>query len=460
LVEPPRPKAREGLLAADHSKRGRRFVTIVDRDTAQVTLLEPWEHAILILTDGTRTAEDIAELLAPAVDDQAIDVEVVARCHKFFEREGLIHGIGLRRSEDKPPGPRTMAEIQQAYREWHKEPVQTGHFPDRSGSPFIDPGAKAPPGLEPTIAMAGNGDKSAAKKPVAVGSTLVLAGMESLLGPPAAEIEKPIAEEDSGGVLDVLEAVDSAVAEADALEAEKRRSSRRFEARHASPNAALSPTMVAAPPTPSDRAPRLLVSAEVDEQPTHGIRWPEKEEPPEPLIAADGSDESDTAPKLHGLVPQGKLEDEGTDRGTFFSQDKLRTVSTGSRPEPKAGRALLEKLRALGEGLGKRGRKRSFEEVLGLIDPEEAARLLGHFRALHDRLPRSRRIAGFAAALAAMWNQEAATSSGPPPKSVQGSFLAKLDGVIEDAVIGGRCPACLSRVGTSFSRCSSCGFSG
>lgn len=212
-----KPKTREGLLATDHSKRGRRFVSILDPDSQQVTLLEPWEHAVLLLCDGQRTAAEIVDLLAPSVEDQEIDAEVVHRCLKFFERESLILQAGLRHSDQPPPGPVTMAELQQAYGEWHREPPKTGQHAGLP-PPYPRTGVRAPVGLEPTVAV----PKRGAADPAQVGTTLVLAGVPSVGGAPAA---RPIPREtglNREEVIDLLAAVDDAVAEAGAIDAREK----------------------------------------------------------------------------------------------------------------------------------------------------------------------------------------------------------------------------------------------
>jgi hypothetical protein len=189
-----KPRAREGLLAADHSKRGKRYVTILDPGAANITLLEPWEHAILILCDGTRDAVTIAKMLERGVDGDPVDLKTVQRLFKFFEREKLVEVTGKKPQSLPPPGPRTLAEIQLAYREWHKDPVRTGQI--LSGllpPPTITPPHDLNVGLDPTVALPDDDDDH--KGSVAIGSMLVLAGAESLLGkgpaPAAAEIKPP-----------------------------------------------------------------------------------------------------------------------------------------------------------------------------------------------------------------------------------------------------------------------------
>ncbi|MFO0723384.1 MAG: hypothetical protein U1E65_06365 [Myxococcota bacterium] len=197
-----RPEARPHLIAADHSKRGRRFVTLLDPETSQVTLLEAWEHAIFVLADGTRDLGAIAELLAPEVEGQVIDADVVRRCLKFFEQKRLIQPLGLR--TERPLGTPTAAELGQAYAEWHKE--APGQGPELIPPPVPRSELRFAPGLTPTI--------SAARPGIVPSSGLLK--VESLL---AIGAEPP---EDGAEPLDVLAAVDLAVSEADHALAEER----------------------------------------------------------------------------------------------------------------------------------------------------------------------------------------------------------------------------------------------
>lgn len=177
MVEPILPKATEGLMTADHSKRGHRFVTVLNPRSAHVTLLEPWEHAVLVLCDGETDLHLIAEMLDGLFDDEPVGYAAVERCVKFFEREELIEELGLRRSNDHPPGPRTLAGLQLAYREWHKDPAKTGQI--LTGAyPAPDPvAAQLPVSLQPTVALPEEDEKPNAT-PVAVGTTLVLGDSE------------------------------------------------------------------------------------------------------------------------------------------------------------------------------------------------------------------------------------------------------------------------------------------
>lgn len=185
-----KPRAREGLLADDHSKRGKRYVSILDPSTKNVTLLDPWEHAVLILCDGTRDAVAIAKLLEKGVEGDPVDLKGVQRCFKYFEREKLIEVPEKKAAALPPAGPRTLAEIQLAYREWHKDPVRTGQI--LSGllpPPVITPPSDIRSGLDPTVALPGEDDEDL-KGSVAIGSMLVLAGAsESLLHKPVPEFK-------------------------------------------------------------------------------------------------------------------------------------------------------------------------------------------------------------------------------------------------------------------------------
>lgn len=166
-----KPKAVAPLLTVDHSKRGRRFITVLDPSSQRVTLLEPWEHAILVLCDGDNSIEAIADLLASGVEGEPVTERSVTRCVKFFEQQQIIEPGGFRRQgADKPPGPRTLAGIQLAYREWHKDPVKTGQILAGNLAPFPLMDGSVPVGLGPTVAL----PEDEESRPVGIGTTLVL----------------------------------------------------------------------------------------------------------------------------------------------------------------------------------------------------------------------------------------------------------------------------------------------
>ncbi|MBK6683739.1 MAG: hypothetical protein IPG45_04645 [Deltaproteobacteria bacterium] len=220
-----RPKARAGLCSADHSKRGQRLVSVLDPARAKVTLLEPWEHAILVLADGTRSLNDLAGLLGSGIAGEIITERTLERCLKYFEQEELIEPLGLRQRSMSvgPAGPRTLAHLQQAYREWHKDPVKTGQI--LTGLLPIDPPntpepQAVPAGLSPTVALPPD------PQPLAIGSTLTVGAsngqgpaLVSVLGPerqngragePATEIGALAGDdhEERLPVADLLRAVD------------------------------------------------------------------------------------------------------------------------------------------------------------------------------------------------------------------------------------------------------------
>ena len=215
-----KPRARQGLLSCDHSKRGQRFVTILEPDQRRVTLLAPWEHAILVLCDGTRTSDDIAGLLADGIEGEPVTSAGVQRCLKFFVREGLLDDGG---KVLPPAGPKTMANLQQAYREWHKDPVKTGRLLSGLLSPpFVDRPPHIRPNLDPTVALPDGEEEESPFSPVSVGSTLVVDGpadegraLRSVLGrddvdaPTEHQVPViPVVDEDLTNVADLLAAVD------------------------------------------------------------------------------------------------------------------------------------------------------------------------------------------------------------------------------------------------------------
>ena len=122
-MTPKRPRARTGLVSADHTRRGRRVVTVLDPQSLRVTVLEPWEHAVLVLCDGERDVETIADLVSDSTGVE-IDARHIRGCLDLFLREEIIEPEGaVPRSASV--GPRTLAQLQIAYQEWHKDPVRT-----------------------------------------------------------------------------------------------------------------------------------------------------------------------------------------------------------------------------------------------------------------------------------------------------------------------------------------------
>ena len=485
-----KPMARGGVLASDHSKRGRRYVSLVDPETFVVTILEPWEHAALVLCDGTRTASEIADLLA--TDDESIELEDVERCLKYFERQALIDEIGLRVSDDAPPGPRTLAEIQLAYNEWHREPIKTGQFPDWLAPSF--PGLASPlqTGLDPTMAF----EKMGGGQRTAVGSTIVLADAESVLidsqpGTPIGsdngtgestdsqmravlarlEIgEDEISEEDSD-LLDVLSAVDQAVSEADALDArgeivEPPLSRLQEMLRNASVNAdiALNPTMVGVPAESAGRITRVIDHGEhseaqetiaavpVFEEKTTRTRYP-RDATPVDAIRPPIADAPAPTYRPH--------DDTHTELGVMVHapEERSRTVSTGAAVDVSLRRERFDRLISTGGAADRRAGARNaatIDDVVGSLAADDLEQTLVHFQQLSERLPRNRKIASFAQTLQAGVNPGRSTSAAR--RRLTQSFNIMFREIMDEAVEAGRCPVCLARGPAQFKRCTGCGY--
>ena len=406
-----RPKARGGLIAADHSKRGRRFVTVLDPGSLQVNLLEPWEHAVLVLCDGTRRVDEITDLVTPVSEGQPIDADLVRRCLKLFEREHLLEAAFPPAPTDPAPGPKTLVELQQAYREWNNEPVQTGQIPNWLSAPPLDnPVVNLPPGVDPTVAMPA--DHSHTAPSLGAGSTLVVAG-----GDPDGPAERRRAAGLSEDGLDVLRAVDSGPAESTLTD-------------EADTHAA-TPAYRQEPADPS--TPRANARA--------SSPGPSRRRSPTPDAALVG------AVRSRRKTPRRQGRDETLAR---TAPDRLRTVTAGERPPPAVSRAVFDRLTALGRVAGKAA---SFAEVVGALSSEEVGQALALTDHLRLRLPGSRRVAACADAL------EAAAGSGNADAVARAGCARSLRGLVDEAVAAGWCPVCGDPVPVRFEVCGTCEFS-
>lgn len=129
-------------------------------------LLEPWEHAVLVLADGRMEVEHIASVVGQLA---SADLKDVLRCLESFEREGLVEPAGFARPDPMDrPGPRTLAGLQQAYREWHANPAKTGRILTGQGLEPYPEASTVPPAnvQDPTVAVA--------EGPLRVGDTFVV----------------------------------------------------------------------------------------------------------------------------------------------------------------------------------------------------------------------------------------------------------------------------------------------
>jgi hypothetical protein len=131
-----KPRARIGLHTTDHSKNGRRFLSVLDPATLRVTVLDPYEHLIFMLCDGRRDLATLSQLSGEIE-------EFVEQTLLKLERENVIEECELDRA--------TIAECFE---------IPTGEF-DNLDTPFLDTDkGPVPPGLDPTIAWGGEEDSA------------------------------------------------------------------------------------------------------------------------------------------------------------------------------------------------------------------------------------------------------------------------------------------------------------
>lgn len=514
MHDEPKPQARGGLLSSDHSKRGRRFVTIVDPDSHRVAVLEPWEHAVLVLCDGSRAAVEIAALLEDGVEGEPVTLDAVRRCLKFFEREALIAPLGLRRPGAEPPtGPRTLANLQLAYREWHKDPVKTGQILAGDGTPFVAVQGVAPVGLSPTVALPDDEGESA---PVAVGTELVLSsdgaspmsgGQRPLrsvfesaqdartevgaLEPPAGpraggsvetydeEIED--LEEELGDVADLLAAVDSDFEElerpppgpppvrATGGEAEippardpgpataelvVSETTQRFSPREA----ALTPTMVGVPAEDGD-GPMIISPPRPPSNGATGMAAGEVVEdtqrfdlPTDASFAAHHPSAVDSRPPArHASVPPSR--EPTTNRSGAHLSPRALEVFERLWTLGLEARAVSEETLDRHDRRQRIGEAEQFQIGLERLTAGDLELALEHFEALQARLPHSARVGAFAEAV------RAAVDRGVHSSPSAGQMLDDLTEAVAEAIAAGRCPRCLARLEAGAQRCSACSFS-
>lgn len=96
------PRGRPGLVFKDHSKRGRRWVTALDPVSQDVTLLEPWEHAVLSFCDGVRSLAELERLVSPSwpETESATPLGRALRdCLRRLHRAGLLEATAASEAE-------------------------------------------------------------------------------------------------------------------------------------------------------------------------------------------------------------------------------------------------------------------------------------------------------------------------------------------------------------------------
>lgn len=505
----PKPKARGGLLTSDHSKRGRRQVTIVDPATHQVTLLDPWEHAVLVLCDGTRDAKAIAKLLEPGVEGESVDVQAVRRSLELFEHERLIEPIAganepspsAERAPASRAGPRTLAGLQDAYREWHKDPVLTGQI--LSGSaPFDQPRGYYRAGLEPTVALPDLNDGDPRATTVSVGGTLVLADAESVIGgrrsgesrDDAPTVVGPLDVEHD--VAELLEAVDLDFQEVESREAAeaatKQKQTAKQKPKHVPPPLGRATGGEARPPEakhPNKPAVKVLMGIDasavlvdaVDKLPAHrAVQLSEAALRPT-MVGAPPPDGSPAGPPLLPVparrrksaaeIVLSELQLEGPTEGSLSSKSpslppRAREVFERLRRAGLKARASAEPGNDLAAGRERSLRRRDdlvarrFEQALERLSAGEIEVALEHFRRLQERMPDSGRLAAFIEAIGSLrTNAHGAVSSERlEQRSATQQILDDFRGALEDAVASGRCPSCFSIVQARLRECFACGF--
>ncbi len=446
-----KPRAREGLITADHMRRGRRIVTVLDPKTNRVTVLEPWEHAVLVLCDGTRTAEQIA-LLVPN-DDTRVDAAVVRGCFELFEREGVVTTAALR---PKSAGPRTLANLQLAYAEWHKDPVRTKQILLGEEQPFPDTPGRLPPGLSPTVALPG--EEAPAHR---VGSVLIAADISSL------ESSSSQASADPGSrATDEMDGAPPSVL---------------FEALpgdEAGPTSTLAPEQLPGAESPydegestqgdDDETPSVDEEAPgFEDEPTFGFGPPLNEPARRPASgdedrrAAASSKRRAARARQHASLPSAPMDPEQTESVTSMP-NSAAAVFARLRRAGVVARSTREWKDPRGEGRRKnRASTQVFETGLELLATGDLQFALEHFQTLLEHMPGSVRISAVVRAIEAVRRQPAfdtAPMATPEEVARARSMLDSFEGAIADAVSRGQCPSCFAQVVPDDHACPRCGF--
>ena len=411
------PKARAGLLVADHEKMGRRFITVLDRARERVSLLEPWEHAVLVLSDGTRRPEDIAQVVRGGV--APVGLADVNRCLEFFEREGLVEGAAT----PPPAGPRTLAGLQAAYHEWHRDPLRTGRIlTGEQLEPFPEVRGPAPVDLQqPTVARAAEGR-------LQVGATFMVGSdgraARSLLGAASDGEEAPA--DESFDVEELLRAVDheiSAFEQDLTLVPPPRPRATGGEA--SIPAGDLRPAVGSQVMTrPPGHAPTVVGRAPTDPRAAPRLMAPARDEPPDT-----------DAPTLGGSFEEETLL--GPERRPEPDQHTARDLESPAR---RGFSGLVDAARAGAEG--------RFFERIGQLSATELAGLLAHLRGLREAEPGSGPVAALVAAV------EICARGDRPSGPADGGFAA----AVSDLVGRGRCPRCSGRLSDDAPPCPACGY--
>ncbi|MEQ9499589.1 MAG: hypothetical protein RIT81_22070 [Deltaproteobacteria bacterium] len=412
-----KPKARDGLITADHTRRGRRIVTVLDPETHRVTVLEPWEHAVLVLCDGTRTAEQVAVLM-PDDDEVTVDAAAVRLCFELFQREQVTTSAAPR---PRSAGPRTLANLQLAYAEWHKDPVRTKQILLGEVEPFPAQPDALPPGLSPTVALP---DEEPAHR---VGSVLVAADISSMPTGAATPIDPSATDEMDG----------------------------------APPSALYEPLPSKdAPDEDLDRTHEedLVPPLELEDEPTFGYAQRPAEEVA-PTLTEQNQPERQR--RERGSLPVAPMDPEDTESITSMP-NSAAAVFARLRRAGVVARSTREWKDPRGEGRRKnRATTQVFETGLELLAAGDLQFALEHFQTLLEHMPGSSRVSAFVRAIEAVRRQPAfdtAPMATPGEVARARAMLDSFEGAIAEAVQRGQCPSCFAGVSPGDEDCPRCGF--
>ncbi|MEE2902693.1 MAG: hypothetical protein VYC39_10190 [Myxococcota bacterium] len=143
-------KAKTCLMIREQVKHGEKFYVVINQESAQVTLLDSWENAVLALCDGDKDIDSLLAILARSQFNHPPTHARVRKCLSYFEDQSLIEPLEPLRSETVVDDPRSMAEVQLAFHEWHKQPADTCEPPGFSAPWSDDEPVSIAPSMEPT----------------------------------------------------------------------------------------------------------------------------------------------------------------------------------------------------------------------------------------------------------------------------------------------------------------------
>jgi hypothetical protein len=234
-------------------------------------------------------------------------------------------------------------------------------------------------------------------------------------------------------------------------------------------------------PRPQIRKPEIYPGAVVHdasqvEGPTEGGFSAESLTPPglEKTVSRAARKRGQASPDMRGVretksklptapsSPRGGAAEDPSDRLPRRAKevfDRLRKAGMKARAHVDADRNQTE------NGDYPRRRRdeagaRAFDEALMRLSAGDLGLALKHFKRLAKQMPESRRLAAFIEAIDFV-RTSAKSADDTDDGGLQGSdarILENFEGVLEDAVAYGRCPACFSMIQANFDKCFACGF--